>query len=40
MTFAALGDLLDPVVDEVLDEIPSMQRAALRTALLRADAWG
>ena len=36
MTFAALGDLLDPVVDEVLDEIPSMQRSALRTALLRA----
>jgi DNA-binding CsgD family transcriptional regulator len=37
MTFAALGDLLDPVVDEVLDEIPSMQRSALRTALLRAE---
>ena len=36
MTFAALGDLLDPVVDEVLDEDPSMQRSALRTALLRA----
>jgi predicted ATPase len=37
MTFAALGDLLDPVIDDVLDEIPPMQRSALRMALLRAD---
>ncbi len=37
MTFAALGDLLDPVIDDVLDEILPMQRSALRTALLRAD---
>ena len=37
MTFAALGDLLDLVIDDVLDEVPRVQRAALRTALLRAD---
>jgi DNA-binding CsgD family transcriptional regulator len=37
MTFAALGDLLDPVIDEVADEIPQVQRSALRAALLRGD---
>src|SRR3954453_3254582 len=37
MTFAGLGDLLAPLVDEVLDEIPSMQRSALRNAFLRAE---
>src|SRR6476659_1197966 len=37
MTFAALGDLLDPVIDDVLDEILPVQRSALGAALLRAD---
>jgi len=37
MTFAALGDLLDPVIDDVLDEILPIQRSALGAALLRSD---
>lgn len=37
MTFAGLGDLLDPVIDDVLAEIPRVQRSALASALLRGD---
>jgi len=36
LPFAALGDLLDPVVDAI--ELPKTQRAALDRALQRADA--
>ena len=36
LTFAALGDLLDPVFDEVCDLLPEPQRDALAVALLRA----
>lgn len=35
LSFAALTDLLDPVVDPVLDDLPAPQRAALEVALLR-----
>ena len=35
LSFAALGDLLDGVVDEALDALPSPQRSALEVALLR-----
>ena len=38
LSFAALGDLLDGVVDEVLDALPPPQRSALEVALLRAEA--
>jgi DNA-binding CsgD family transcriptional regulator len=38
LSFAALGDLLDGVVDEVLDDLPTPQRSALEVALLRAEA--
>jgi DNA-binding CsgD family transcriptional regulator len=38
LSFAALGDLLDGVVDEILDVLPSPQRSALDVALLRAEA--
>jgi hypothetical protein len=38
LSFAALGDLLDGVVDEALDALPSPQRTALEVALLRAEA--
>ena len=38
LSFAAVGDLLDGVVDEVLDELPAPQRTALEVALLRAEA--
>jgi DNA-binding CsgD family transcriptional regulator len=37
MTFAALGDLLEPVIDDVVGELPDMQRSALDAALLRAE---
>jgi DNA-binding CsgD family transcriptional regulator len=40
LSFAALGDLLDGVVDEVREILPSPQRSALDVALLRADADG
>lgn len=36
--FAALGDLLEPVVDDLLAELPEPQRQALAVALLREDA--
>jgi DNA-binding CsgD family transcriptional regulator len=38
LSFAALGDLLDGVVDEALDALPTPQRSALEVALLRAEA--
>jgi DNA-binding CsgD family transcriptional regulator len=38
LSFAALGDLLDGVVDEALDALPSPQRTALEVALLREEA--
>src|SRR5512132_1603297 len=38
LSFAALGDLLEGVVDEALDDLPPPQRAALEVALLRAEA--
>jgi AAA ATPase domain len=37
MTFAALGDLLEPVIDDVIGELPDMQRSPLDAALLRAE---
>jgi DNA-binding CsgD family transcriptional regulator len=37
MTFTALGDLLEPVIDDVLGELPHVQRSALNAALLRAE---
>ncbi len=40
LSFAALGDLLEGVVDEALDALPSPQRAALEVALLRVEAPG
>jgi AAA ATPase domain len=38
LSFAALGDLLDGVVDEALDALPPPQRSALEVALLRTEA--
>jgi DNA-binding CsgD family transcriptional regulator len=38
LSFAALGDLLDGVVEEDLENLPPPQRSALEIALLRADA--
>ena len=38
MSFAALDDLLGPVVDTVLPDLPSPQRRALEVALLLAEA--
>jgi DNA-binding CsgD family transcriptional regulator len=38
LSFAALGDLLDGVVDEAIDALPSPQRSALEVALLRTEA--
>jgi DNA-binding CsgD family transcriptional regulator len=38
LSFAALGDLLDRVLDEVLGALPGPQRRALEVALLRVDA--
>ena len=40
LSFAALGDLLDEVVDEGLEGLPSPQRSALEVALLRTEATG
>ncbi len=40
LSFAALGDLLDGVVDEILEGLPAPQRSALEVALLRAEAIG
>ena len=38
LSFAALGDLLDDVLDDVLPVLPGPQRRAVEVALLRADA--
>src|SRR6266508_4466920 len=38
LSYAALGDLLEGVVEESLEGLPSPQRSALEVALLRADA--
>jgi len=40
LSFAALGDLLDGVLDQVLPVLPSPQRRALEVALLREDPSG
>src|ERR671937_1850566 len=40
LTFSALGDLLDGVVEDVLPELPPPQRRALAVALLLEDAKG
>jgi DNA-binding CsgD family transcriptional regulator len=37
MSFAALGDLLEPVIDEILPELSVPQRRALEVALLRSE---
>jgi DNA-binding CsgD family transcriptional regulator len=36
LSFAGLGDLLDPVADDVLDALPTVQRESLDAALLRS----
>jgi DNA-binding CsgD family transcriptional regulator len=38
LAFAALGDLLDPVIDEALPALPRPQRRGLEIALLRGDS--
>jgi DNA-binding CsgD family transcriptional regulator len=40
LSYAALGDLLEGVLEESLEGLPSPQRSALEVALLRADATG
>src|SRR6266540_3375679 len=40
LSFAALGDLLEGVVDESLERLPPPQRSALEVALLRREATG
>jgi len=40
MSYAALGDLLDPVLEETLRQLPEPQRRALEVALLRTKAKG
>src|ERR671937_820942 len=40
LAFAGLGDLLDPVLGEVLNPLPTPQRDALRVALLLESATG
>ena len=40
LSFAALGDLVEPVVDDILIELPNPQRRALVVALLLEDADG
>jgi DNA-binding CsgD family transcriptional regulator len=40
LSYAALGDLLEGVVEESLEGLPPPQRSALEVALLRADATG
>jgi DNA-binding CsgD family transcriptional regulator len=37
LSFAALGDLVDEVLDEIGDDLPGRQRDALEAALLRGD---
>lgn len=38
LAFAAVGDLLDPVLTDTLPRLPGPQRRALEAALLRVDA--
>jgi DNA-binding CsgD family transcriptional regulator len=40
LSYAALGDLLEPVLDEALPLLPAPQREALEVALLRAPSGG
>jgi DNA-binding CsgD family transcriptional regulator len=40
LSYAALGDLLEGVVEESVEGLPPPQRSALEVALLRADATG
>jgi len=40
MSYAALGDLLEPVLEQTLRKLPEPQRLALEVALLRAKAPG
>ncbi len=40
LSYAALGDLLEPGLDEALPALPAPQRAALEVALLRAPSRG
>jgi DNA-binding CsgD family transcriptional regulator len=40
LSFAGLTDLLDPVIDEVLDDLPEPQRLAVEVALIRRAADG
>jgi DNA-binding CsgD family transcriptional regulator len=40
LSFAGLGDLLDPVLDEALEPLPAGQRAALARALVLDDVEG
>ena len=40
LSYAGLADLLDPVLDDRLAELPAPQRQALEAALLRAEAEG
>ena len=40
LAFAGLADLVSPVVDDLLPQLPSPQRHALEVALLRADSEG
>ena len=40
LSYAALGDLLEPVLDEALPSLPEPQRQALEVALLRAPSSG
>jgi predicted ATPase len=40
LSYAGLADLLAPVLDELLDELPIPQRRALDVAMLRAEAEG
>lgn len=40
LAFASLADLLEPVADEILPQLPTPQRLALEVALLRASPGG
>jgi DNA-binding CsgD family transcriptional regulator len=40
LSYAALGDLIEPVLEETLDFLPEPQRAALEVALLRSSSTG
>ena len=40
LSFSGIGDLLDPVLDEVLESLPAVQRRALSRALVLEDDEG